>query len=122
MTAERIDIDDSDVDMDPGQRLLYRGKLFTGQVEERLRGVVVGLDSYVDGVPHGPSREWYEDGVLRSEATARTGRPVGVSRAWHPNGTLAAEQTFAEDGLTMSADRQWDEAGRPTKNWRKDGE
>ncbi|MET7856780.1 hypothetical protein ABZS81_06070 [Streptomyces sp. NPDC005318] len=80
MTDEekRIDIDDSDVDMDPGQRLLYRGELFTGQVEERLGGVVVGLDPYVDGVPHGPSREWYEDGALRAEATARTGRPVGV--------------------------------------------
>ncbi|MET7609210.1 hypothetical protein ABZU45_32530 [Streptomyces avermitilis] len=26
----RIDIDDPEVDMDPGQRLLYRGELFTG--------------------------------------------------------------------------------------------
>lgn len=43
----RIDIDDPDVDMDQGQRVLYRGELFTGEAEERLGGVVVSLDSYV---------------------------------------------------------------------------
>lgn len=47
------------------------------------------------------------------------GLPVGVSKEWHPNGTLAAERVFAEDGLTLLADRQWDEKGRPTKNWLK---
>ncbi|MFF3061605.1 toxin-antitoxin system YwqK family antitoxin [Streptomyces sp. NPDC057909] len=115
----RIDIDDPDVDMDPGQRVLYRGELFTGEAEERLEGVVVSLDSYVAGVQDGPSREWYKDGTLRSEGTARMGLPVGVSKEWHPNGTLATERLFAEDGLTLLADRQWDEKGRPTKNWRK---
>ncbi|MGW9137208.1 MULTISPECIES: toxin-antitoxin system YwqK family antitoxin [unclassified Streptomyces] len=115
----RIDIDDPDVDMDQGQRVLYRGELFTGEAEERLGGVVVSLDSYVAGVQDGPSREWYKDGTLRSEGTARMGLPVGVSKEWHPNGTLAAERVFAEDGLTLLADRQWDEMGRPTKNWRK---
>ncbi|MET7920512.1 hypothetical protein ABZU45_32545 [Streptomyces avermitilis] len=118
--VERIDIDDPEVDMDPGQRLLYRGELFTGEVEERLGGVVVSLETYADGVPHGLSREWYKDGMLRSEATARRGRPVGVSRSWHPNGTLAAEREFAEDGLTMLSDREWDENGQPTRVWRKD--
>lgn len=43
----RIDIDDPDVDMDQGQRVLYRGEPFTGEAEERLGGVVVSLDSYV---------------------------------------------------------------------------
>ncbi|WP_392668307.1 toxin-antitoxin system YwqK family antitoxin [Streptomyces sp. LN785] len=115
-----IDIDDPDVDMDPGGRLLHRGVLFTGEVEERSGGVVVSLDSYVDGVQHGPSRDWYKGGVLRAEATARSGRPVGVSKAWYPNGTLATEQVFSEDGLTILVDRQWDETGRPTKNWSPD--
>ncbi|MER8085413.1 toxin-antitoxin system YwqK family antitoxin [Streptomyces sp. NPDC087532] len=103
--------------MDQGQRLLYRGELFTGEVEERLGDAVVSLDSYVAGVQHGPSREWYEDGTLRSEATAREGRPVGVSREWHPNGVLASEVEFSEDGTTMLAERCRDEESRPTKNW-----
>ncbi|MFJ8511078.1 toxin-antitoxin system YwqK family antitoxin [Streptomyces avermitilis] len=118
----RIDIDDPEVDMDPGQRLLYRGELFTGEVEERLGGAVVSLETYADGAPHGPSREWYKDGTLRSEATAHKGRPVGITRDWHPNGTLAAEREFTEDGLTMVSHREWDETGQPTRVWRKDGD
>lgn len=114
----RIDMDDPEVDMDQAQRLLCRGELFTGEVEERLGDVVVSLDSYAAGVQHGPSREWYKDGTLRSEATARAGRPVGVSREWHENGALAAECVFADDGLTMLEDRRWDESGRPTKDRR----
>jgi antitoxin component YwqK of YwqJK toxin-antitoxin module len=118
----RIDIDDPEVDMDQAQRLIYRGELFTGEVEERLGGAVVSLDSYAAGVQDGPSREWYKDGTLRSEATARAGRPVGVSREWHENGTLASERVSADDGLTMLEDRRWDESGRPTKDWRKSEE
>ncbi|MFB6819726.1 toxin-antitoxin system YwqK family antitoxin [Streptomyces sp. NPDC056347] len=113
----RIGIDDPEVDMDQGRRLLYRGELFTGEVEERLGGALVSLDSCVAGVRHGPSREWYKDGTLRSEGTAHEGRAVGVSREWHPNGVLAAEREFPENGGPMLADRQWDEEGRPTKNW-----
>lgn len=115
----RIDIDDPDVDMDDGQRLLYKGELFTGEVEERLGGAIISLDAYGDGVQDGLSREWYKDGTLRSEGTARMGCPVGVSREWYPNGTLASERVFEEDGLTLIEDRQWDEEGRPTKDWRK---
>ncbi|MFJ6016689.1 toxin-antitoxin system YwqK family antitoxin [Streptomyces sp. NPDC092952] len=113
----RIDIDAPEVDMNQGQRLLHRGEPFTGEVEERLGGAPVSLDSYVAGVRHGPSREWYEDGTLRSEGTAHGGRAVGVSRERHPNGVLAAEREFPETGGPMLADRQWDEEGRPTKNW-----
>lgn len=113
----RIDIGDPEVDMDQGQRLLYRGELFTGEVEERLGDALVSVDSYVAGVHHGPSREWYKNGTLRSEATAREGRPVGVSREWHPNGALASEVEFSENGMTMLAERRWDEEGRPTKTW-----
>ncbi|MET7609208.1 toxin-antitoxin system YwqK family antitoxin [Streptomyces avermitilis] len=113
----RIDIDDPEVDMDMGQRLIYRGELFTGEVVEYQRGALVSLNTYKDGVEDGPTREWYMDGTLRSEGTARGGRPVGITRDWHPNGTLAAEREFAEDGLTMLSDREWDETGQPTRAW-----
>ncbi|WP_039941612.1 toxin-antitoxin system YwqK family antitoxin [Streptomyces himastatinicus] len=116
---KRIDIDDPEVDMDYGQRLLYQGELFTGEVEERLGDAVVSLDAYVDGIQHGPSREWYMDGTLRSEGTAHMGCPVGVSRTWHPNGTLASERLFTENGQAILEDLQWDEEGQPTKDWRK---
>ncbi|MFF9160353.1 toxin-antitoxin system YwqK family antitoxin [Streptomyces longwoodensis] len=117
--STRIDIDDSEADLDDEQRLLYRGELFTGEAVEHLGGAQVSLECYEDGVPHGPNKEWYQDGTLRSEGTSHRGRPVGVSREWHPNGTLAHERVFAEDGLTLLADSEWDEDGRPTRAWRR---
>ncbi|MGI5471441.1 toxin-antitoxin system YwqK family antitoxin [Streptomyces sp. CA-132043] len=112
-----IDIDDPEVEA--GHVLLYRGELFTGEVEERMGGVVISRDSYVDGVLHGDCREWYQDGTLLSEGTARAGRPAGVSRTWHPNGTLASEHVFSDDGLTLLEERRWDEQGQSVKDWRE---
>lgn len=103
--------------MDDGQRLLYRGEPFTGEVTEHLGGKLVSLDVYVEGVQSGPSREWYKDGALRSEGTVRDGLPRGEFREWHPNGTLASRKVFADDGLTLCEDHQWDESGRQTRNW-----
>ncbi|MGX5182706.1 toxin-antitoxin system YwqK family antitoxin [Streptomyces avermitilis] len=116
----RIDIDDPEVDMDTGQRLLYRGELFTGEAVEHLGGALVSLENYEDGLAHGPSREWYKDGTLRSEGTVRRALPVGVWRVWHPNGTLASERVFSDNGQTILSDRQWDETGQPTRSWRKE--
>lgn len=107
--------------MDMGMRLLYRGELFTGEVEEYLLGVRISLESYVGGLPHGPSRGWYQDGTLRYEMAAINGRAVGLSRRWHPNGVLASERVFSEDGGRWLAHREWDEDGVPTKEWHVDG-
>jgi antitoxin component YwqK of YwqJK toxin-antitoxin module len=118
----RIDIDDLDVDLDQGMRLLYRGEPFTGEVMEHLGGALVSLENYEDGLVHGPSWEWYEDGTLRSEGTARRARAVGVWREWHPNGKLACERVFTEDGLARLSVQEWDASGQPTKVRRKDDE
>ncbi|MFF4571326.1 hypothetical protein [Streptomyces sp. NPDC001410] len=56
-TAQRIDIDDPEVDMDEAQRLLYRGTPLTGEVTEHLTGKLVSLEVYVDGIQDGPSSE-----------------------------------------------------------------
>lgn len=117
----RIDIDAPEVDMDAGQRLLYRGEPFTGEAEERMGGAVVSRDRYVDASQDGPSREWYVDGTPRSKGTAWQGRLVSIAREWHPGGTLAAEQVFAADGLPMLEDRAWTEEGQPTRTWRAAG-
>lgn len=95
----RIDIDGPEVDMDMGQRLLYRGELFTGEVVEYQRGALVSLNTYKDGVEDGPTREWYMDGTLRSEGVMRDGVPVGELQSWHPNGRLAARMTMSDNGL-----------------------
>ncbi|GHD55145.1 toxin-antitoxin system YwqK family antitoxin [Streptomyces galbus] len=120
-TTTRVDIDDPEVDMDMAMRLLYRGQLFTGEVEEYLLGVRVSLETYADGLLHGPSRGWYRDGMLRYEMVAINGRAVGLSREWHPNGALASERVFSEEGGRLLAHREWDEDGVPTRAWHADG-
>ncbi|MFF7854801.1 toxin-antitoxin system YwqK family antitoxin [Streptomyces sp. NPDC007904] len=119
-SSRRIDIDEPDVDMDDAQRLLYRGEPFTGEVTEHLDGKLVSLDAYAEGVRNGLSREWYKDGTLRSEGTVRDGLPRGEFREWHPNGAPASRKVFADDGLTLREEHQWDEDGRPTRSWRLD--
>ncbi|MFH9014094.1 toxin-antitoxin system YwqK family antitoxin [Streptomyces sp. NPDC017943] len=121
MTAvQRIDIDDPEVDMDNSERLYYEGEPFTGEVTEHFGEDLISLDTYVDGYKHGPSREWYRDGTLRSEGTLREGLPVGEFKEWHANGVLASKQVFADNGMTLLEDSKWDEEGRPTRTWRKD--
>ncbi|AXE88401.1 hypothetical protein [Streptomyces sp. Go-475] len=117
--VQRMDIDAPEVDMDDSGRLYYQSQPFTGEVTEHLGESLVSLDNYVDGYKNGPSREWYEDGTLRSEGTLREGRPVGEFKEWHSNGVLAARQVFAENGMTLLADSAWDGHGRPTRAWRK---
>ncbi|MEV6395171.1 hypothetical protein AB0M39_10405 [Streptomyces sp. NPDC051907] len=121
-SERRIDIDDPEVDMDGGGRLLYRGELFTGEVTEHLGTPLVSLNDYVEGVLHGLSREWYKDGTLRSEGTVQMGRAVGLFREWHPNGRLASERVFSQNGLPILAERVWDEQGNLTKSWKKEAE
>ncbi|MER5216881.1 hypothetical protein ABT063_41735 [Streptomyces sp. NPDC002838] len=82
----------------PFREWYKRGELFTSEAQERLGGDLVSLETYVDGLPHGPSWERYRDGTFRSEGTAYQSRAVGVWRRWHPNGVLAGEKAISEDG------------------------
>lgn len=116
----RIDIDDPEVDTDGSGCLSYEGEPFTGEVAEHFGVDMIILDTYVDGYKHGPSREWYRDGTLRSEGTLRDGLPVGEFKEWHANGVLASKQVFADNGMTLLEESTWDEQGRPTRTWRKD--
>ncbi|MGW3991810.1 toxin-antitoxin system YwqK family antitoxin [Streptomyces sp. NPDC004830] len=116
----RIDIDDPEVDMDDSERLYYGGEPFTGEVTEHFGESLVSLDTYVDGYRDGPSREWYQDGTLRSEGAPRGGLPVGEFKEWHANGVLALRRVFAENGITLLEDHAWDSHGQPTRTWLKD--
>lgn len=119
---QRIDIDDDEVDMDPAQRLLYRGELFTGEAEELQAGVRISLDTYTDGILDGPTREWYRDGTPRSAGTMRMGFPSGEFLQWHPNGQLAVKKIHTEDGKILLAEYAWDAEGRQTKEWHRAAE
>lgn len=114
---QRIDLDDPEVDLDYAQRLLYRGELFTGEVEEYLAGHRVSLVTYREGLRDGPFREWYKSGALRAEGTMKMGSLVGEYKNWHENGVLAEKKIHsADDGFPLSH-YEWDDEGRPTRAW-----
>ncbi|QKW06204.1 hypothetical protein HUT18_07095 [Streptomyces sp. NA04227] len=103
--------------MDESEQLFYQGVPFTGEAVELQRGAVVSLNTYKEGVEDGPIRQWYVDGVLRSEGVMRDGFPVGEFRKWHHNGVLAARTIMSEDGLHQLTIFEWDESGELTKEW-----
>jgi antitoxin component YwqK of YwqJK toxin-antitoxin module len=116
---QRVNFDDTD--MDASQRVLYQGELFTGEVVETDEdGVVIRVNTYRDGSEDGPQREWFNDGMLRSEYHATGGLPTGESRDWHENGQLSRRQEFDQYGH-LRVREQWDEngvpKGRPTNTW-----
>jgi antitoxin component YwqK of YwqJK toxin-antitoxin module len=111
----RIDIDDPEVDIDPGSGLTYQGRLFTGEAEEiSPQGVTITISTYVDGHEEGPHLEWYNDGTPRVEGTIRNYRRIGTWRRWHPSGRLAEEVRFSDDG-ELVLKRRWDESGAPVE-------
>ncbi|MFF6780350.1 toxin-antitoxin system YwqK family antitoxin [Streptomyces sp. NPDC012510] len=117
MTLPRIDIDDPEVDIDDGERLFYRGELFTGEVVEYQGSTLISLETYQDGIVDGPVQQWFEDGTPRAEGNMRRGFPAGESRRWHPNGVLAAKRIMTEDGHRPLAELEWDESGEQTRSW-----
>ncbi|MFJ5673959.1 toxin-antitoxin system YwqK family antitoxin [Streptomyces sp. NPDC093097] len=117
--ALRIDVDGPDVDMDDAQRLLYRGEPFTGEVAEHQSGHLISLDEYTDGILNGHSREWYQDGTLRSEGIVRDGQAVGEFKEWHPNGALKSRKFFDSSIASLREEDTWDEHGVQLTSWRR---
>lgn len=117
----RINIDDPDVDVDDAQRYLYRDEPFTGELYESDRGgTMIALFGVLEGVRHGPHREWFPDGTLRLEMTVVDGSAVDVSREWHRNGTRSVEREFDDRG-DLVAVRRWAEDGSPLSRDRPAG-
>ncbi|WP_193364732.1 toxin-antitoxin system YwqK family antitoxin [Nocardia cyriacigeorgica] len=109
---KRIDLNVDEVTTGDDLRLEYEGEPFTGEVVETVAGMMISQEFYVDGINDGPTREWWGDGVLKSEGTTRRGRPTGLYRDWHSNGRLACERVFDERGRLTEV-RTWDEKWTP---------
>ncbi|AXK86427.1 hypothetical protein IU436_22940 [Nocardia farcinica] len=111
---KRIDLAVDAVSYADDQRLEHDGEPFTGEVVEQVGGQLVSQQFYVDGLAHGPEREWWADGGRKAEGEMRHGMPVGVHRFWHRNGQLAEEREF-DDAGRMIRRRKWDENGDPVE-------
>ncbi|KZM75406.1 toxin-antitoxin system YwqK family antitoxin [Nocardia terpenica] len=110
--TKRINANFDPVSWDDDLRLEYQGEPFTGEVVETLGDQLLSQEFYVNGIPHGPDREWWENGALKSEGQVRHGRAYGVFRTWHENGQLASEKHFSDNGRLHTV-LEWDENGNP---------
>ncbi|MET8752914.1 hypothetical protein ABZW32_22850 [Streptomyces sp. NPDC004667] len=118
--VRRVDTDDPDVDIDMGNRVLYRDELFTGEVAEYQDGQIVCLDVYLDGVPNGLSQAWYPDGALKLQGNIVNGSASGEYLEWHPNGVLKARKFFDDDIYSLKEESVWDEQGNLVREWRRE--
>ena len=96
-------------------------------------GQLLGEESYVNGIIHGPAYMyypdgqvefkciyknghkfkvwvWYESGQLCIECTHKDGKPDGLYRRWHTNGQLWIEGTY-KDGQLNGLYRTWNSDG-----------
>lgn len=119
--VRRIDINDPAVDMDAGQRLLYDGEPFTGEVVEGFMEDPTSLETYRDGWLHGPWRLWYGPGLPKAQGEFVNTGFVGEVLTWHYNGRLESRQLFSERSIEL-ADYAWDEDGNQTRAWTAAGD
>ncbi len=85
------------IDTRAGLRV-YQGQPFTGIAQRYDRaGKVVQMDSFVDGLRHGPSKIWFPNGQLSYESHFEEGKRQGETRSWWVNGNLRSQATFVAD-------------------------
>jgi antitoxin component YwqK of YwqJK toxin-antitoxin module len=111
----RVHLDE--LDFDDEQLMIWKGKPFTGVgVEFFPAGLLRSEVYHVDGVEHGPKREWYSSGQLKDEANIWQGGLHGYKRIWDEKGRLISEE-LGELGIGI-AEKRWDEQGRLIRDWR----
>jgi antitoxin component YwqK of YwqJK toxin-antitoxin module len=116
------------------QRLLYKGKRFSGMAETRFESIgTVRLTPYRNGLPDGTEREHFASGQLSAERQFLKGRKIGVHRGWFENGARRFQHEYSDDAFdgeywewypsggvsTFARYRAGQAIGR--KMWREDG-
>ena len=97
---------------------------FSGKSVEFFEGGEVKRESrsYKDGLMHGVSIEWYENGQKKIEQIFEKGQKNGAMRLWHDNGQLWAETSW-ENGKINGIFKDWRKDGQPdTEQSYKDDE
>ena len=79
----------------------------------------------INGIKHGKSLVWYENGQLQYETDYKNGQIDGKSRAWYENGQLSYETDY-KNGKIDGKSLVWRENGQLTyekdyTNGQKDG-
>ncbi len=100
------------LDCHDDDRLYYHDdKLFTGVAfTQNKDGTLKCEVTYQNGLPWGPTKEWYPSGQPLVDSTLVMGALHGRAREWHANGQIAEDGEY-EYGLTLW-EKNWDENGQ----------
>jgi antitoxin component YwqK of YwqJK toxin-antitoxin module len=79
-------------------------------VKWRTDGSLEAIETYIDGIATGRSRQWYPNGQLMLEINVLAGRNEGQCTAWYPNGSLR-EQGSYKNGLREGLWKHYSEDG-----------
>lgn len=108
--GHRILLDNLDYH-DNDRRYYLDNKPFTGvAITLNKDGKLKSEVTYREGLPWGPTKEWYRTGQPMVDSTLLMGQLHGRAREWHANGQLAEDGEY-EYGLTLW-EKKWDENGR----------
>ncbi len=86
-------------------------KPYSGLIAEYLNDVLIELYTVKDGLEHGPSKKYYNNGVLQYEVNVKLGKPDGPLRTWFENGQLASE-LYLINGRAEGVAKKWYENGQ----------
>lgn len=105
-----IDPNSDDVDMD-GDAFFYKNIPFTGiWYCYYENGQIAEINHYLGGLPHGETKEWYENGQLKHQRThVMSMSCLGEHITWYPNGIIKEYAKIAY-GVQL-AYRRFDEKG-----------
>ncbi|MFL5345958.1 MAG: toxin-antitoxin system YwqK family antitoxin [Hyalangium sp.] len=105
-----------EIDVGEEQLMFWKGQAFTGiAVEFFPDGTLRSEEYHLNGLRHGPSREWYRSGQRKEEMTLWYGGLHGYKREWNEQGRLISE-VLGELGIGI-AEKRWDEQGRLIMDW-----
>ncbi|MGW5921332.1 hypothetical protein ACWFPY_20300 [Nocardia fluminea] len=105
----QIGLHDADLRMD-GDRALYKGKPFTGDIVDDISGVIVESYEYVDGIRAGYAYGRYPDGSPRFFGEYRRGLPGGHWTVRNAAGGLIEEYEFDPSGC-LRYRKKWNDNG-----------
>lgn len=90
-----------------GDYLLYRGRRFTGILEEKFDQVeTVRKTHYRGGLSEGIQEEFFKNGQIVARREYNRGQKVGIHRGWYPDGTRRFHYEFS-DGQYDGESWEW---------------
>lgn len=90
-------VPDAELEFGPDLVMHFRGQPFTGIAFDVMENGTRSELSYVDGLQHGPARDWDASGRLRTEDSWRANFRHGGSRTYDESGALISEQWWDHD-------------------------